>query len=433
LLLFSQSVAKVRVSIQKSRNEACALLIDPTQSVEHCLQQIIDKAKSKFRIKAKHLYIVNTAAQGGGTELTTDNLRQHLKDGLVVLASPITRLGSQMIVAQQLDHAHASPTIGPEDDGGAAAAAAAAAAGEGGMAQLYLADGAATASNGAGGSGSSAAGAAHRATTSASVSHGEQKDLTDSGSCSSELEELDGAEQRSVVSFDSESLYSFTTAAEHPSASAPAAQHLHHPHQHHHPQHHQSHHHPRHPGGRGGTTAASVSPRAAAMQAMTTCAARMDRWHRRRQRRPLQLLCLVSATHTPAIHVFSSSSNSIQSRRKDAVGNGCFRARATSSSSNSSKLVHKRRDRVPLGVHRPIRPRRRSRHRTRMRTVTIDASSCRLPLLPLPLLLLLLLLPLPPRRLLHPVIRLCFRASCKSCMPTIRLLLLLRLNRLRNE
>lgn len=202
-----KSVAKVRVSIQKSRNEACALLIDPSQSPEHCLQQIADKAKTKFQVKAKHLYIVNTQAQGGGNELTTDNVREYLKDGLVVLASATSKLSSQMIM--QADPAQALHAVLPDDEVAAAGS---------GMAQLQLAD-----------AGSAAAESAVNAGGRVSVSRGtepsDQKDVTDSGSCSSELD--DATEQRSVKSFDSESLYSFsaTDRAElhpHPAHAAPA-------------------------------------------------------------------------------------------------------------------------------------------------------------------------------------------------------------------
>src|SRR5687767_4692761 len=68
------------------------LLLDPTLAPEHNLEQIRQKAANKFRFKASHLYLIAPASQGGGTELNSENIRNFLQDGLVVLASNLNKL-----------------------------------------------------------------------------------------------------------------------------------------------------------------------------------------------------------------------------------------------------------------------------------------------------------------------------------------------------
>lgn len=159
------------------------LLVDPALSAEHSVAALFDKAKTKFRFKPTHLFVIGPTAQGGGTEITSDNVREFLKDGLTVLASTSSR---QALDPAAFTTASGSPLTLPADDNGATAAAQ--------VPPMLLAhDG--------GGSGSHEL-SAH--------DDGEHKELhtTDScgGSCSSDAEI---SEQQSVKSFDSDSLYSF--------------------------------------------------------------------------------------------------------------------------------------------------------------------------------------------------------------------------------
>ena len=148
------------------------ILMDPSATPEANVHSLLTKAANKWRYKPNHLYVIAAANAGGGTELTSDNITQFLRDGLIVLASNMSKLNPNALLPQTSNSPETLPPSSHGDE-------------------------------------------PHPAATSSSLPAAETSGLertTDSGSCSS-VEMDEQAERASIKSFDSDSLYSFHSAA----------------------------------------------------------------------------------------------------------------------------------------------------------------------------------------------------------------------------